>query len=63
VVAALVAAWGSIPSLVLPQLVLGATAVIVGRKAMKWDSDQTLGRLGMVLGIGSFAISILFLSI
>ena len=63
VVAALVAALGSIPSLVLPQLVLGATAVIVGRKAMKWDSDQTLGRLGMVLGIGSFAISILFLSI
>jgi hypothetical protein len=63
VVAALIAALGSTPSLVLPQLVLGTVAVIVGRKAMKWDRDQTLGRLGMLLGIGSFAITVLYLSI
>jgi hypothetical protein len=36
-------ALASLPAFLLPQFQLGIAAVIVGRKAMKWDYDQSLG--------------------
>jgi hypothetical protein len=58
VIAGLFAALASIPGFLLPQSILGIAAVIVGRKAMKWDNDQVLGTLGVGLGLGSFVITI-----
>ena len=58
VVAGLVAALASIPGFLLPQLILGIAAVIIGRKAMKWDNDQSLGTLGVWLGLGSFVVTV-----
>ena len=58
VMAGLVAALASIPGFLLPQLILGIAAVIIGRKAMKWDNDQSLGTLGVGLGLGSFVVTI-----
>ena len=58
VIAGIVAAFASIPGLLLPQSILGVAAVVVGRKAMKWDNDQALGTLGVGLGLASFVITI-----
>ena len=61
VVAGLFAALASLPGLMVPQFVLGIAAVIVGRKAMKWDNDQALGTLGIGFGLGSFVITVAML--
>jgi uncharacterized membrane protein HdeD (DUF308 family) len=59
VVAGSSAALGNFPGLVLPQFLLGIAAVIVGRKAIDWDYDQTLGTLGIGLALGSFVVTVL----
>jgi hypothetical protein len=59
VVVGLFGALASLPGFLLPQFLLGIAAVIVGRKAMKWDYDQSLGTLGMGLGLMSFPVTVL----
>jgi hypothetical protein len=49
--------------MLLPQFILGITSVVLGRKALKWDNDQSLGVLGIGLGLGSFVLTVLMLSI
>jgi hypothetical protein len=58
VVAGSFAALASLPGFLLAQGLLGLAAVVLGRKAMKWDNDQSLGALGIGLGLASFVVTV-----